>query len=72
MLGTLGMLTRVEFRFLISKQAWLVASLLVILAVVTAIRIRLLDLPLERDEGEYAYAVSSSCKAYPRISMLTR
>jgi hypothetical protein len=50
------MLTRVEFRFLISKQAWLVASLLVILAVVTAIRIRLLDLPLERDEGEYAYA----------------
>lgn len=30
--------------------------LLLILAVVTAIRIRLLDLPLERDEGEYAYA----------------
>ncbi len=27
----------------------------VILAVVTAIRIRLLNLPLERDEGEYAY-----------------
>jgi hypothetical protein len=30
--------------------------LLLILAVVTVIRIRLLDLPLERDEGEYAYA----------------
>lgn len=30
--------------------------LLLILAVVTAIRIRLLDMPLERDEGEYAYA----------------
>jgi len=30
--------------------------LLLILAVVTAIRIRLLNMPLERDEGEYAYA----------------
>jgi hypothetical protein len=30
--------------------------LLLILAVVTAIRVRLLDMPLERDEGEYAYA----------------
>jgi uncharacterized membrane protein (UPF0136 family) len=30
-------------------------SLLVILTMVTAIRIRLLNLPLERDEGEYAY-----------------
>lgn len=33
-----------------------ILSLLFILAVVTAIRIRLLDMPLERDEGEYAYA----------------
>jgi hypothetical protein len=33
-----------------------ILSLLLILAVVTAIRIRLLDMPLERDEGEYAYA----------------
>jgi len=33
-----------------------IVSLLLILAVVTAIRIRLLDMPLERDEGEYAYA----------------
>ncbi len=33
-----------------------ILSLLLILAMVTAIRIRLLDMPLERDEGEYAYA----------------
>lgn len=33
-----------------------IVSLLLILTVVTAIRIRLLDMPLERDEGEYAYA----------------
>ena len=32
------------------------ASLVLVLAVVTGIRIRLLSLPLERDEGEYAYA----------------
>ena len=30
--------------------------LLLILAVVTAIRVRLWNMPLERDEGEYAYA----------------
>ncbi len=33
-----------------------ILSLLLILTVVTAVRIRLLDMPLERDEGEYAYA----------------
>ena len=33
-----------------------IVSLLLLLTVVTAIRIRLLDMPLERDEGEYAYA----------------
>src|ERR1035437_6805331 len=33
-----------------------ILSLLLILTVVTAIRIRLMDMPLERDEGEYAYA----------------
>jgi hypothetical protein len=33
-----------------------ILSFLLILAVVTAVRIRLLDMPLERDEGEYAYA----------------
>jgi hypothetical protein len=40
---------------LLSRQLWVAVSFLVILAVVTAIRIRLLNMPLERDEGEYAY-----------------
>ncbi len=35
------------------KWAW--AALLVVLIFVSVIRIRLLDAPLERDEGEYAY-----------------
>jgi hypothetical protein len=35
---------------------WVVVLLILILAVVTSIRIRLLNMPLERDEGEYAYA----------------
>ena len=38
-----------------NRSGWIVA-LLVILTIVTAVRIRLSDLPLERDEGEYAYA----------------
>src|ERR1700690_2144207 len=40
----------------IAGRTWAIVTLLLILAVVTAIRIRLLDMPLERDEGEYAYA----------------
>ena len=44
------------FRFLLSRDFWLAVLLLVVLAVVAAIRIRLLNVPLERDEGEYAYA----------------
>ena len=43
-------------RFQVSRQFWITASLLVILGMVAAIRIRLLDFPLERDEGEFAYA----------------
>lgn len=35
------------------RRAWI--WLLLVLVVVTAIRIRLLDMPLERDEGEFAY-----------------
>ncbi len=31
------------------------AALLAVMALVTAVRLRLLDVPLERDEGEYAY-----------------
>jgi hypothetical protein len=46
---------RFACRLVASQTVWAVALLLVILAVVTAIRIGLLDLPLERDEGEYAY-----------------
>ena len=34
--------------------AWL--CLAAVLALTAAVRIRLLDVPLERDEGEYAYA----------------
>jgi len=37
------------------QQMWAIACLLVVLAIVTAVRIRLLDFPLERDEGEFAY-----------------
>ena len=33
-----------------------IVFLILILGVVTTIRVRLLDMPLERDEGEYAYA----------------
>src|SRR6185295_6210406 len=36
-------------------QWWATVLLVVILGVVAGIRIRLLDFPLERDEGEYAY-----------------
>jgi len=41
---------------LLVRNPRVIVSLLLILTVVTAIRIRLLDMPLERDEGEYAYA----------------
>jgi hypothetical protein len=39
-----------------ARNSMAVLLLLSVLAVVTMIRIRLLDMPLERDEGEYAYA----------------
>jgi len=35
---------------------WTIVSLIVVLGIVATIRVRLLDLPLERDEGEFAYA----------------
>ncbi len=38
------------------SKIWIAAALIIILGVVTAIRIRLLNFPLERDEGEFAYA----------------
>ena len=40
---------------LLAGNPRVILSLLLILAVVAAIRIRLLDMPLERDEGEFAY-----------------
>jgi 4-amino-4-deoxy-L-arabinose transferase-like glycosyltransferase len=40
--------------FLRSYRGWILLSLIIL--VVFAIRVRLLDMPLERDEGEYAYA----------------
>ncbi len=38
------------------RQWWVLAALTLILACAALVRIRLIDLPLERDEGEYAYA----------------
>jgi hypothetical protein len=38
------------------RGSWVVACLLVIVLLTAAVRIRLVDVPLERDEGEYAYA----------------
>ncbi len=39
----------------LGNDAWAWAGLLLALALVTAVRLHRLDLPLERDEGEYAY-----------------
>jgi len=40
------------------EAAWIFLAVIV-LGLVIAIRIRLLAIPLERDEGEYAYAGNS-------------
>src|SRR6476646_9675043 len=40
--------------FLSRYRGWLLLSLIIL--IVFAIRVRLRDMPLERDEGEYAYA----------------
>ena len=40
---------------------WALAT--IVFTLVVAIRIRLLGIPLERDEGEYAYAGQLICKA---------
>src|ERR1035437_6652901 len=39
-----------------SKRIWLRGFTVAVLLIVAAARLRLLDFPLERDEGEYAYA----------------
>src|SRR5476649_2004510 len=38
------------------RHHWMWWFMLVVLALVAVARLRLLDFPLERDEGEYAYA----------------
>lgn len=42
-------------RFPRFNRLWTVVALVTVLGLVVGIRIRLLDVPLERDEGEYAY-----------------
>src|SRR5665213_737147 len=39
-----------------TSRRWAVAALAVAVLLVIVVRMRLLDIPLERDEGEYAYA----------------
>lgn len=49
----------------IVARFWPYAVLLLILALAGSVRIRLLDVPLERDEGEYAYAGQLILQGYP-------
>jgi hypothetical protein len=51
--NTTGRLEKKEER---RQNYWIWAALLVVILFTSAIRIRLLGVPLERDEGEYAYA----------------
>jgi len=51
--NTTGQLEKKEER---RQDYWIWAALIVVLLFTSAIRIRLLRVPLERDEGEYAYA----------------
>ena len=41
---------------LVSKKFWTIALLILVLLVPLVVRLRLLGMPLERDEGEFAYA----------------
>ena len=50
--------------------AWIFLAIIVF-GLVIAIRIRLLGIPLERDEGEYAYAGQLMLQGIPRTSSLT-
>src|SRR5580698_2065465 len=51
------------------RSYWPALWLLLILALVAAVRIRLLSLPLERDEGEYAYAGQLMLEGVPPYRM---
>jgi hypothetical protein len=55
-------------RFL--RNHWPVLCLLLVLLLVGAVRIRLLAMPLERDEGEYAYAGQLMLEGVPPYRLL--
>ena len=53
-------------------RAWWAAVLLgVIVAIAGVIRLRLLDVPLDRDEGEYAYIAQLLLDGVPRTPART-
>jgi uncharacterized membrane protein YuzA (DUF378 family) len=52
------------------RKYWPALWLLLILAVVAVVRIRLLSLPLERDEGEFAYAGQLMLEGVPPYKLL--
>jgi len=52
-----------------AKQIWLRWFTVVVLLIVAAARLRLLDFPLERDEGEYAYAGQLILQGIPPYSL---
>jgi hypothetical protein len=52
-----------------SKQIWLRWFTVAVLLIVAAARLRLLDFPLERDEGEYAYAGQLILQGFPPYSL---
>lgn len=48
-----------------NRRYWIWASILIILLFTSAVRIRLLDVPLERDEGIYAYVARPILRGIP-------
>ena len=50
---------------------WYWVMLLIAIAFTAGLRIRLLDVPLERDEGEYAYAGQLILRAIPPTTKYT-
>jgi len=54
---------------LLRSRAWIVVGLTVLF--VLAVRMRLRDMPLERDEGEYAYAGQLILQGVPRTKKRT-
>ena len=52
-----------------NARFWAWAAVALVLVLVAAIRVRLLDVPLERDEGEYAYAGQLILRGIPPYQM---